>query len=281
MDTLKAWGRVLFDYIELVLAAAIGGVVAVLAATGDIRNPGSLTEATVGVLVALAIGVIRERFERRSVSERIENTLRLTVGEKAWQVLDEHLTWNLTATNGSRAEAIVRRRLQFMQDEVFCIYEYQHPAPGSNPGHTCRGGAPGEPMADLPILKDDFPGADGRTYRIISLQRIWRRGEIMNFASTRELEDHFLTSREYVSKDVPVPTTRLSMRVYWPKERKPTSLWVERTDRPRAPIKVKRLRQERLERHGLTRRRTRGRWTYEEVIASPALGERVALWWTW
>ena len=261
-------GRYLLDYLELVLAAVLAIVVSFLALKDEISTKG-LIQATVLLLVALAISVIRERAERRALGAHIENTLLLVAADKPWQVLDEQLVWDLSAPDGSYAKAFAKRELQFMQDEVLSVYEYQNRPPGKVLSHVCHGGQRGGPMINLPIIQKDFPGPAGRVYRLISLQRVWGKGEIMAFESERELENHFLGSSELVAKEIPVPTARVSMRVIWPLDRKPKALWVERSGRAPVNISLGRLKD------------SEGRWSYEEVVEDPKLGEKIIVRWDW
>jgi hypothetical protein len=266
---LKLLGRVLLDYCELVLAGALAAVVTVLALLDEISTK-TLIQATVLLLVAIAIAIIRERLERKAMSDRVEAAVRLASADKPWQVLDETLVWDLADATGALATATTKKELQFMQDEVLSVYEYQYAPQGVVRSHSCKGGGKGEPMVKLPIIQTDFPGPDARVYRLISLQRVWRRGEIMIFESERVLEDHFRDRAERVSKEVGVPTARVSMRVVFPPGRRPTGLWIERTDRPPRNIALRHL-----------RRAGGNRTSYEEVLQDTKVGERITLRWDW
>jgi hypothetical protein len=149
---------------------------------------------------------VRERAGRESLVVHIERAAELARADTGWQVLDERLVWDLSGPEGSYAKATAEKELLFTQDEVFSIYEYQFKSPGVVLSHVCEGGARGQAMVALPILQKDFPGPEGRVYRLISLQRIWHRGEIMAFRSERELEGHFCEQTEDVMKEVSVET---------------------------------------------------------------------------
>jgi hypothetical protein len=270
MQKLKAagmaLGHVLVDYFELVLAAVLAIVVTSLALADEITTK-ELIQATVLLLVALAISVIRERRERRTLGNRVENALMISRADKPWQVLDEQLCWDLSAPDYAKATA--KKQLQFMQDEVLSVYEYRFNPSGTVLRHECRGGARGDPMTALPIIQKDFPGPGSRVYRIISLQRVWRRGQIMLFESERELKDSFPNTTERVTKEISVPTARLSVRVVWPPGRKPTALWLERGEDP--PLNVL----------GRLKSAPENRSCCEEMIPDPKVGERIIISWTW
>ncbi|HEV3318408.1 MAG TPA: hypothetical protein VG053_01580 [Solirubrobacteraceae bacterium] len=261
-------GHILLDYFELVLAAALAIVVTGLAFAGEITTK-QLIQATIALLVALAISVIRERRERKAQGDRLEKNLMIARADKPWQVLDEQLVWDVSAPDGSYAQATTTKELQFMQDEVLSVYEYRYNPSGTVLRHECKGGARGEPMTDLPIIQRDFPGPGSRIYRIISLQRVWRRGEIMTFESERELGDSFLSADERVSKEISVPTARVSMRVIWPPGRELKGLWLERGEGP--PLNVL----------GRLKRAPGARISYDEVIQDPKVGERIIVRWNW
>ncbi|HEY4812380.1 MAG TPA: hypothetical protein VIH71_15110 [Solirubrobacteraceae bacterium] len=257
-----------FKYLELLLALALAIVVSYLSLTGEIDTKG-LTLASAGLLVAIAIALVRERSGRESLVAHIERASELARSDKGWQVLDERLVWDLSGPEGSYAKATAEKELLFTQDEVFSIYEYQYKSPGVVLTHVCEGGVRGQPMADLPIIQKDFPGPEGRVYRLISLQRIWRRGEIMAFRSVRELKDHFCEVTEDVTKEVSVQTASVSMRIVWPPGSKPKALWLERSNGQPVHIPLARL------------KHANGRWSYNELVENPRLGEKIILRWDW
>jgi hypothetical protein len=263
---LKGTGRYLLEYIELVVAALAGVVVGILGELGAIHGD-HLTEATLVVLGVLAFGVIKERFERRRLAEQIDRSVALVAATKPWQVLYEHMLWDLESQD--QATATVEKEMLITQDEVMSVYEYQYNAPGRDAVREYRGGVQGRPLQDLPIIRKDFAGLNGRFYRLISLERVCRVGEIMRIESVRKLEGRFPGPQENVSKEVAAPTTRLSIEVVWPAGRKPRGVWIEQTGQPQRMIHLSRL------------SRRGGRWKYKEEFATPNPGERIALRWDW
>jgi hypothetical protein len=272
MQTVKAglvgaWGY-FWKYLELALALALAIVLSYFSIAGEISTKG-LTLGAVGLLIAIAIALVRERKERESLLAQIKSPIEVPGDHNSWQVLDERNVWDLGGPHGCYAKATAEKELQFMQNEVFSIYEYQYGSPGKVLSHVCAGGPKGAPMVDLRIIQDDFPGPDRRIYRIISLQRIWRRGEIMVFKSERELENFFPANTEDVTKEVSVPTARVSMKIVWPPGEKPTDLSLERSKRSPVYIRPEAMKCD------------NGRWIYEEVITDPHVGEKIILKWTW
>lgn len=267
MRKLRTVGKFALSYAELLIALAVVLVVSGFAAFGDI-NAERLTQAAIALLAALAIAVMRERADRKVMDDRIDAKLAtLTPSDRPWQVLYERFTWDID--DHGDAVAMVKKKLQFMQEEVFCVYEYEYKSSGTVKLHTCWGGAQDEPMDELPIIHKEFPGPEGRAYRLISLERVWRRGEIMDFQSFRELGGFFPGAREQVAMDVSVPTSRLAICIKWPASRKPTAVWLERTKRARVSIDLSHLRS------------GGDRWIYKTTIADPVQGERVIVGWDW
>lgn len=269
-DWLKRIGSVLVEYVELVVAGIAGVVVGVLGEAGDIHGD-HLTEATLVILGVLAFGVVKERYQRHRLTETVNAGVSLIAATKPWQVLYEDMKWDLETSHGARATATAVKELLFTRDEVLSIYEYQYDSPGRDADRTYRGGIKSGPLQDLPMMREGFPGTDGKFYRLISLERVCRVGEIMRIESERKLEDRFPGPRENVSKEIAFPTTRLSLEVVWPPGTKPTAVWIERTGQPQRMVNPSRPR---LTRHGR-------RWFYKEDFAIPKPGERIALWWDW
>jgi len=260
-------GAFLLAYAELVIALIVVVGISALAALNDV-NDERLTQAAIALLAALAIAFMRDRADRKSLSERIDSKVAaLAVSGGPWQVLDEHLIWDIDRTGD--AMAVAKKTFQFMQPEVFCVYEYEYKPSGKVKSHTCWGAVEDEPMIPLPIIHRQFPGRDGRAYRLISLERVWRQGEIMNFQSFRELERYFPDARETVSKDVSGPTSKLVMCLKWPLDRKPTAIWLERTDRVPVSVDLSHVKS------------SGGRWVYKTEISGPNQGERVIIGWDW
>ncbi len=262
-------GTALYEYTELIIAAGIAVAITILAALDEVGNQG-LTQAAVALLAALAIAIVRERFERRRMSDRIERAVRIAQpGANSWQILDERLVWDLADENGERAVATTEKQYLFTQVEIFSVYEYQYKPVGEVISHECFGGERGGQLDKLPIIREGFPGPEDRLYRLVSLERVWRKGEIMEFRSKRELKDFFRDKREKVSKEVSVPTSRASMCVRWPLTRKPTAIWLERSKRAPQRVDLARL------------RRDRDRWTLTQTFSNPEVGERIIVRWDW
>jgi len=91
----------------------------------------------------------------------------------------------------------------------------------------------------------------------------------MHFRSERDLKDGFLDATEHVSKEISSPTSRVTMRVTWPRDREPHSVYLERTDRPTESIDPD------------TVALVDGRRVFTKTIPDPVLGERICLTWTW
>jgi hypothetical protein len=292
-------GAFLLANIDAIAAGLLAALVILGAATGRLEED-RLAEANVAVVLAVALVILRDRWERRHAitglqlgvsrerkaatdemrdamrTERercvagVEHALEELHATKAWTILDEEMTWDLVASDGSRAKAVAHKVFLFNQNEVFCIYEYQLPTVARTEitEHSCFGGEQ-EPLTRLPIIQSDFPSPTGHTYRLISLQRVWRRGEVMRFRSERHLANAFLLASEHVSKEISSPTSHITLQLTWPSGRPPTSVHVERTDRKREAISVDTLTV------------IDGRQQLRKTITDPVMGETIIVAWTW
>lgn len=297
-EKLRSAGNFLLRYVDALVAIASAVVVIYLVTTGNLKDE-TLAVATGALIVAVALAIVRDRWERQEDIDKLGRAISqerkaavgaieeaITVGrdaavagfqriardydaKNAWRILEETMSWDLIAHDGSQATAIARKKLLFTQDEVLCVYEYQFPSDshGKVTKHLCYGGEQ-EPLELIPIVYDSFPGREGRRYRLISLERVWRRGEIMRYRSERHLKDHFLKQTEHVSKEISSPTERITLSVIWPSTRPPRTLWLERTDR-----------RETIDTKGLAV--IDGRSTFTKTVPDAVVGERICLFWTW
>ena len=262
MRWLKKLGRFAVDYVDLLIALGLAIAFTYLGFVNKLKDD-ALTQATVGLLGVLALVIFRERWERHKSVESIDRAVAAVGSDKTWQVLDEELTWDIQSPE--LAISTCDRDLRFLAPEVISIYEFQTNPAGTVANYSCKGGRRGDPMRDLTMLPP-VASADGRTYRLISLEGVWRRGERMKFRSTRELQGTFLQNQENVSKLVQIPTDRIVFRILWPEGKPPAMVRLERDGRESELLKP-RIREKRTQ--------------LEKSIENPQLGERINVWWTW
>jgi hypothetical protein len=270
LDLARQLARLAVDYADLIIAAALALYVSYEGLQNDLKGD-ELTQATVALLAVLAIVIFRERWERSRAVRSVEAALSVATSAKPWRVLNANMTWELLASDGSKAIARADKDIRFEQDEVFSLYEWQSRPVGTVTRHECQGRAAGSAaFRPLPIIYDALPGPGGRTYRVISLEGVWRRGQRMTYRSERELQDFFKEPRENVSVRVDVPTDHISLTVIWPRDRKPRHIEVERSGRAADIIDIKQL-----------KRAGQGRSKHVVTVAAPTLNEQITISWDW
>jgi hypothetical protein len=262
---MKRWtrlGHFALDYVDLLLAAILAMLFWLLGAFDQLEGDG-LTEAAIALLGVLSIAVFRERWERRKAVEAVNRAVDSVGRPRAWQVLEETLTWNIRSPTS--AESVSERDVRFLGPEVFTIQEFERGTSGSVTQRRCQGAARGHPLQPLRVLEPGILGPEGRMHYVICLEGVWRRGDRMTMRYERQLTNSFLAERENVSKEVQRETDRLIIRVAWPRAKPPTEV--------------------RLERNGHTEllhpRMRDGRATVEQIIDNPPLGEVINIVWTW
>jgi hypothetical protein len=265
-----AVARHIADYFDLLVAAVLAIVFSYLGIHDTLKGD-ELAQATIALLGVLAIVIFRERWERRAAVDGIQQALTVVDESYPWRVLDEEAVWDIQSTDGSRALATLRRDMMLTLSESFVIYEFRYHQPngGTVADHRCFGKTKDGAEQSLPIIQDDFEGKENRIYRLISLRRPWKRGEVLSFRSERDLVNYFPGDRETVSKEVAVPTARVRLSVMWPASRKPKALWLERSATGPKPVNL------------LEIRKKDGRPTYRTTINDPQLGERIIIRWDW
>ena len=262
--------RLAVDYVDLIIAALL----ALYVSYGGIRETlkgDELTQATVALLGVLAIVIFRERWERTKAVEGVERALNVATAVKPWRVLNAKMTWELVAQDGSLAIATTEKDLRIEQDEVFAIHEWHSRPIGEVTRHEFFGRPAGEAtFRPLRMMLEDLPGPGGRTYRIISLEGLWRRGQRLTYRSERDLKDFFKEPRESIAVVIEVPTDEITITVIWPKEKKPYAVELERSGRVAEPIDASSL-----------KGAGKGRVKHVERISAPKLGEKITISWQW
>jgi len=263
-------GRFLVDYADVVIAAGLALYVSYAGLRNQLEGD-ELAQATVAVLGVLALVILRERRQRSGAVERVERMLTTATSEKSWRVLNADMSWELLETDGTRAVARAAKEIRIEHDEVFSIYEWQSRPVGEVAQLSYEGRASEErQFREFPIIYRNLPGPEGRTYNVISLEGMRRRGQRMTYCSERLLEDSFTEARENVSVRIEIPTDHITLTVVWPKDRKPHQLEVERSGRVAEVIDLGRL-----------KRAGQGRTKHVERISSPRLGETIVISWQW
>ena len=207
---IKRLSSFLGEYFDLLLAVAGGVLVAILGLTGQIAGV-HLEAATLAILAALSAGLVRERWKRDRLGDAVRDVLNLTTATAPWEALEADYSWELLDDKGVKAAASSRKLLRFLQTETLTIYEFSGAA-GSVSAHHCEGRSPkSRHWKNLPVMRRDFPGRQGRTYAIISLEGTMDRGQTLEVHSKRELTNTFRNDHEYVKVAVEVPTGEMKL----------------------------------------------------------------------
>jgi hypothetical protein len=303
---VTASGRFLQRYGDAVLAAGAAVGVGFFAAIGSLKGD-ALTGATVGLLGVISFVLIRERWMREGGFERLklqlgavktdadaakrsaeeardavnstntavveatrgaQDLIRALAGESPYEVLSAIYSWEILDIEGREAVGRNVKDIRFIADRVFCLYEQYTPT-GRLSDHKCWGTVEGRGRTLLPIMHEEFPGPEGKKYRMVSLEGFLNRGQRMKFESERKILDSFQEPRESVRVDLEVPTDRVGIEVIWPAGNGLESLDLERTGhRPQNVLNE--LQQLRDGRHRLFFQ-----------IEDPVRGDKIYVIWRW
>jgi hypothetical protein len=257
-------GRNLDPVLAIVLAVTF-----LVLSSLDLLKEDALFQATAGLLVVFAVALFRERSMRERAVRRIERVGEGMRAPTAWEVIESVCEWNLLTSDGSRAEAAVRKQIRVLANQVYSVYEFYDPD-GDLGNVRYQGNAPGESIRDLPEMHARFPGPQARRYRVISLERMLAYGDRFHIESRRQLDNCFPEQRESVRVEIEVPTQLCTLRVTWPQDRRPATLEIERTG----------ARTESVPTDGL-KKLEGGGWRYERSFSDPKVDESFMFVWTW
>lgn len=264
MGNVKKLALMAIDYADLLLAAVLALVFSVLGALGTISGD-SIVQANLALLGVLALGLFRERWLRVGAQERVDRDASALASDRPWQVLEEELRWDIT--DQLLATATATREIRFTQPESVSIYEFQSTPPGAKLLlHRCEGRRrKTDTPRNLPIV-GEITGELGRSYTLISLERIYSAGDHLHWTSVRKLQGYFQAKTENVSKAIKMPTDHLTLRVTWPPDCAPHEVRLERTGDPARLLE--------------TRIKT-GRAYVVAMISDARLGETISIAWDW
>lgn len=183
------------------------------------------------------------------------------IGEAGlYEVLEYESALELLDTRGERAVFRKRERVRYLQNAIIA---YQDQAWGDGAillRYRCT-----------PGLAADRYRLGPKTYVLISLREVKRRGDIDEFHIQWGIRRGFLRSRELWETEVSHRTRRLKVQVVFPKARPPLRLWlVEYTCRRKQWLEPEAM-------HVLPD----GRWLVSWETERPRLHERYLLHWEW
>jgi len=200
----------------------------------------------------------------------VRDVLAITGTQAPWETLEAEHKWEILDDKGTRAAASSRKVLHFLQTQTLTIHEFSG-VPGSVSAHRCEGRWPrSAEWRNLPVMRDDYPGRQGKRYTIVSLEGAMGRGQMLEVRSTRELANTFCEEHEYVKVSVEVPIGELEMSVIWPAGRSPKNVRVEHGSQD--PFELPKSAIDTL---------ADGRTSVTHKVSRPTVGDTITLSWDW
>jgi hypothetical protein len=202
-------------------AAFLGGLVlGVLGVVGILKGD-KLTAATLFVLSALGISLVRERSLRVKANRNIEglgrrldqtrDAVNAIHSGNPYTVLLHETTWDIVEPDGSLVHVARTKKIRFDQNGVAALYDV-----ATGDGERESEYSPGEAVKDFL--------AEGRRMSLIALGRVYYRGDKLKFKVKRISRNAFLNPHELVTVQTRDATTRMRLRIIWPATRKPTAV---------------------------------------------------------
>jgi membrane protein implicated in regulation of membrane protease activity len=211
---------------DAIFLLAAGATVGLLGVFGLVKGD-NLTSATLFVLAVLGFALIRERSHRLRTNENVASLAEDVAGTREavsslhsgspYHVLLDEATWDISAPDGSKAKGARKKKIKFVQNRVFALYDF---AEGDGREDDVRY-TPGTKVHEFPF--------EGRRYRVISLGRFYSRDDEIDFSIERNLTDSFLKQSENIGVRTLDITNRLRMNVIWPRDRKPRAVRLGKT----------------------------------------------------
>lgn len=249
------------------LAALVAGAVAALAGLFGLLEGDALTTATLGVLVVVALSLVRERTLRLNASARIDEVLveairtredvKLLDSGHPYHVVVSESTWDLHEDGG--AHVVRWKKLRFAQDDVIAVVDW---STGDGTIHDTKY-TPGELVHSFVV--------DGRNCKLIALDRPYARDEERDLLVERTMRDAFLKDPDRIWVVCLDPTSLMRLTVRWPAMRPPRAVrFLRRSDIDRGkPVSVQ------------PNPSQDGRLEFTAEISEPERGERMCIEWDW
>lgn len=180
--------------------------------------------------------------------------------EGMYEVLEHSVTLELLDKKGKKARVHKQQEVRYMQNNILA---YQDQAWGD-----------GEILLDYkctPGVEVDRYRLDYKTYVLISLREVKKRGDTDEFNIKWRFRNGFLRQSEQWGSEVSHRTKRLKIQVVFPSERPPLRFWLVEYLR----------RQTRLLPQEAMRQLPDGRWSIRWETDHPRLHERYILKWEW
>ena len=192
--------------------------------------------------------------------KRVKKSWTQTADQGMYEVIDYRSTLELLDKHGCQARINKREQVRYLQNNIMT---YQDQAWGDGKilvNYKCSPG----------IVVDQYRPGD-KTYILISLRDIRKRGDVDDFHIQWEQHNGFKRNKEQWSTEVRHRTKRLRLEVVFPKARPPLRAWLEEYLRKR----TRSLGQE------SRRQLPDGRWMVWWETGKPRYHEEYILKWEW
>jgi membrane protein implicated in regulation of membrane protease activity len=209
----------LADVLIIIIA---GAILVLLSIVGTLKSTQALGSAILAVLAVVAVSILRDRMERRQPEREItevhtdlaetRRALKAIELGRAYHVLLHDTTWDLEAKDGSLVHVERLKKLVFNQPDVVSLYDFVRGVGDVDFAYT-----PGK-IADKDLTVEGAPAV------LISLGRVYSRGDKLDFLLKRTRHGGFLKDQENVSVTTRDLTYELRMKVLWPVGRPPSAV---------------------------------------------------------
>jgi hypothetical protein len=213
-------------YLEPLSAIVVASIVLYDEHTGRIKTLRDLSEATVAVLLILAVGVLRDRHGREltrkavaGLSASVDTAVREVLSDYPYEQRNLCASWDIRSPQ--YAEAVRTKDLRFTRNNVSSIVERSRPD-GSieEGGYVILGGYPKGTMEEL--VHAPTEASDG-TIEVVVLTREWMRYETMRVETRRKLVDSFTPGKGLnVRLLIDHPTDVVKLTLIWPTDKPPS-----------------------------------------------------------
>jgi membrane protein implicated in regulation of membrane protease activity len=249
------------------LAALLAGAAAALAGLFGWLEGDALTTATLGVLVVVALSLVRERTLRLTASKRIDEVLdeslrtredvKLLDSGHPYQVVVSESTWDIEENGDSH---VVRwKKLRFAQNDVIAVVDWS------------TGDGTLVDTKYTPGKRVHTFNVDGRQSALVALDRTYARDEEQDLLIERTRKGVFMKTPDRIWVHCLDPTSVMRATVRWPLGRPPSQVrLIRRSDRDSGrPVVVQPIKSadDRLE--------------FTAEVPEPTRGERLCIEWDW
>jgi hypothetical protein len=266
--SIRARGARAVERYDTLIPLLAGAATAVLG-FAQVLGVQALIEATLVVLAALGFAQYKahsrdvelegELAGVRDLVADANSYMQVLASGEPYHVLRSETIWDLNTHDAARVPSIKHKRIRFDQNGMLAIRDYSRPD-GSVDGYDCT------PYKRV----REFPNGP-RTEFLIALDRIYNRGDEIDFDVRRTLIGSFQGTTEHVGVTITEPCQHVVLVVIWPQTRAPSEVWYEhglaRYARVDVPLQALSSRD--------------GRSEFRLAINEPQQGDQITIYWKW